>query len=87
MTRELSDVREVEDFLIRRVSEYAGLSSDEIQPDERFVNFGLGSKEAVLLSGDVSEWLGRDVSPTLVWEYPTIAQMAEYLFRYSTAVI
>ena len=70
---------DIERFLIDRVAYYAGVSPDDVDPGETFVNFGLGSKEAVLLSGDVAEWLGRDISPTLVWEYPTITAVASHL--------
>jgi len=72
-------VSEIEQFLIDRVAYYSGVSSRDVDPGEAFVDFGLGSKEAVLLSGDIAEWLRRDVSPTLVWEYPTITEVASFL--------
>src|SRR5207249_2733002 len=43
------------------------------------VSFGLGSLQAVGLAGDLQEWLGRPLSPTLVYEYPTIEALAQHL--------
>lgn len=72
-------VAQIEDFLLDRVAHYARLSPREIDPDSPFSSFGMGSREAVLMSGDLADWLQREVSPTLAWEYPNITQMASHL--------
>lgn len=69
----------IEEFLINQVARYARLPPDEIDPHAVFASFGLGSAAAVQLSGDLSEWLGREISPTLAWEHPTIAQASAHL--------
>ena len=56
----------------------------EVQPHELNVNeplshSGLNSVEAITVSGDLSDWLGYEVSPTIVWDYPTVAAIAAYL--------
>jgi hypothetical protein len=35
--------------------------------------------QAVALSGKLEEWLGRRLSPTLIYNYPTIAALANHL--------
>jgi acyl carrier protein len=35
--------------------------------------------QAVSLSGDLETWLSREISPTVVWDYPTVEQLARYL--------
>ena len=47
-------------------------------PDPRaeLAGLGLGSVELVGLVGDIEEILGTDVSPSVVWEFPTIAALA-----------
>ena len=35
--------------------------------------------DAVTLSGDLEELLGRRLSPTLVYEYPSISLLSHYL--------
>ncbi len=75
------DVRaeEIRAWLIGNIAELAGIPPEEIGVAEPFVDFGLASRHAVLLSGDLELLLGRTLSPTLLYEYPTIAALADYL--------
>ncbi len=66
-------------WLIDRVAEHVGLSPLDIDSSIPFADYGLGSAEAVILSGDLERWLGRSLSPTLLWDYPTIDALATYL--------
>ena len=69
----------IQAWLIRKVSVALSLSPDQIDPRETFASFGLDSRTAVSLSGDLERWLGRRLPPTLVWDYPTIDAIAEHL--------
>lgn len=56
----------------------------EVRPHELNINeplshYGLNSVEAITVSGDLSDWLGYEVSPTIVWDHPTVAAIATYL--------
>ena len=31
------------------------------------------------MTGELEEWLGQSVDPTMVYDYPTIEQFSEYL--------
>ena len=42
-------------------------------------DLGLGSRDAVVLSGELSELLGRKVSPVEFWQHPSIADLARFL--------
>ena len=44
-----------------------------------FASFGLDSAAAVGLVGELSEFLGRRLSATLVWDYPNISALAAHL--------
>ena len=41
--------------------------------------FGLDSAAAVGITGELEQWLGRRLSPTLVYSYPTIATLAHHI--------
>jgi acyl carrier protein len=69
----------IEDWLIETVAERLDLAPDDIEIDEPFTSYGLGSMDAVMLTGDLQDWLSRELSATLLWEYPTIKQLAAYL--------
>jgi acyl carrier protein len=73
------DRQMIEAWLIKRVSTALSLSPDQIDSRETFASYGLDSRTAVSLSGDLERWLGRRLPPTLVWDYPTIDALAEHL--------
>ena len=71
--------KEIQEWLITQVSELLQISPDTIDIHDPFANYGLSSREAVTLSGDLEDLLGRRLSPTLVYEYPSIAVLSQYL--------
>lgn len=42
---------------------------------------GLGSRQAIIMAGDLEDWLGREIPETLVWDFPSITAVAEFLGR------
>ncbi|MGD1952200.1 MAG: SDR family NAD(P)-dependent oxidoreductase, partial [Leptolyngbyaceae cyanobacterium] len=69
----------IEGWLTTRLSRYLNIDSSEINSYEPFSSYGLDSAAAVSLSGELEEWLGRRLSPTLIYDYPSIIQLAQYL--------
>ncbi|MBN3959943.1 type I polyketide synthase [Nostoc sp. NMS8] len=65
-------------WLVAKVTEQLQ-SPQEINIDEPLAQYGLGSLAAVRISGELQEWLGRELSPTLLYDYPSIAVLAQYL--------
>lgn len=49
-----------------------------------FSTQGLSSKDAVAMMGQLGEWLGLPLSPALVFNYPTVATLAEHLATQNT---
>ena len=77
---------EIRSWLIAHLSRVTGLDRCEILTSRPFESFGLDSVKSVALSGELEQWLGRELAPTLVWEYPTIDAMAEGLAGSGPAV-
>jgi myxalamid-type polyketide synthase MxaE and MxaD len=69
----------IQAWLVSKLSERLGIESHEIDIREPFASYGLGSTEAVSLAGELAEWLGRKLSPALVYEYSTIETLARHL--------
>lgn len=69
----------IQDWLVSRLAEELGIDKSAIDPREPFDSLGLSSRDAVTLSGDLEDWLTHRLSPTILWEYPTIETMARYL--------
>lgn len=73
------DARTIADWLLEKVSEFAKIPAEKIDINQPFSMYGLNSRSAVILSGDLEDWLGRRLTATLAYDYPTIALLAEYL--------
>ena len=63
------------DYLVTNV----GCSLDDIDLDVPLNDLAVGSSDAVVLCGEMSELLGRQVSPVEFWQYPTINALARFL--------
>ena len=66
-------------WLIEQVAMRTGLSPELVHVATPFLEFGLGSMDAVQIAGELELRLGRHVSPTAVYNYPSIAALAEWL--------
>jgi acyl transferase domain-containing protein/acyl carrier protein len=71
--------RDIQAWLITRLSRELGIEADRIDPREPFALYGVDSAMAVGISGELETRLGRRLSPTLAFEYPCIAALAAYL--------
>ncbi|MEM6980861.1 MAG: beta-ketoacyl synthase N-terminal-like domain-containing protein, partial [Planctomycetota bacterium] len=64
-----------------------GVASKTLDTNEPFSRLGLKSIQAVRLSGQLAEHLGRPVPATLAYEYPTIEKLAMHLSGAETMLI
>lgn len=70
---------EISEWLLSWLTKELSISRSELSVDEEFVNLGLESRTLVVLVGELEDWLGRPVDPSLAWEHPTIARLAAHL--------
>lgn len=56
-----------------------GCSPEHIARGASMHDLGVGSRDAVVLTGVLSEYLGRPVSPVDFWQYPTVDALAKFL--------
>jgi acyl carrier protein len=69
----------IEDWLIGYVSRLTKLAPERIDVREPLVSYGLGSMDAVRLSGDLEIELKVKLEPTLLYDHPTIESIAAYI--------
>lgn len=69
----------IQAWLVSKLSELLEIEANEIDVEEPFASYGLGSTELVSLSGDLAQWLGRDLPAELAYEFPTIEALARGL--------
>ena len=72
-------MEEIQDWIIEYLSNLLEISSDDIETDVPFDTYGLDSSAAVGLTGDLEDWIGKEVDPTLLYDYPTVDAIAAHL--------
>jgi acyl carrier protein len=70
---------ELQSWLISRLAQELGISTDEIDPSKPLANYGLDSLQQASFIGEISESLGYAFSPALFSEYQDIESLAAYL--------
>jgi acyl transferase domain-containing protein/acyl carrier protein len=75
----LPPAKAIQDWLVAQLSRALGVEPRDIDIREPFTSYGLTSVDAVGLSGDLEEWLGLSLSPTLAYDYPTVETLARHL--------
>ena len=70
---------QIQDWLVASLADRLGITASEIDINEPFASFGLNSVAAVSLSADLEDWLSIKLSPTIVYDYPNIFELAKYL--------
>jgi acyl carrier protein len=50
-----------------------------VEPNATFAQMGLDSATSVYFVVELEEWLGRELEPEIVGDYPTVAQLAHHL--------
>ncbi|MEU8571417.1 beta-ketoacyl synthase N-terminal-like domain-containing protein, partial [Streptomyces pathocidini] len=66
-------------LLTRLVSEACLIAPEEIAPDRPLAEYGLSSRDAVAISGELEAALGRSLPTTLLWQNPSIDALVHHL--------
>lgn len=79
MTATTPDASGLRNWLIDYLIDNVGCNSENIDLDLSLNDLGVGSRDAVVLSGELAELLGRSISPVEFWQHPTINALVEFL--------
>ncbi|WP_280340462.1 polyketide synthase Pks13 [Nocardia neocaledoniensis] len=72
-------VAELREWLRRWVADATGQSIDAITVDRPMEEFGLASRDALALGGDIEDYTGVTLAPTVIYQHPTIGSLAEII--------
>jgi acyl carrier protein len=64
---------------IEELAKALGRPPDKIDPHAKFARLGVDSAMAVYLVMELEDWLGMELAPDVVYEYPTAAELSKYL--------
>jgi acyl carrier protein len=69
----------IELWLRQRIGELLEIAPDKVDINKSLTKYGLDSSAALGLTQELAAWLGEDLDPTIIYDYPTIAQLAHHL--------
>jgi polyketide synthase 12 len=70
---------ELLDWPRNSASEHINIPADDIDANEPLSNLGLESTSVMALARRLSTYVGRNISPTILYSYPTITKIAAHL--------
>lgn len=73
------DAEEIQDWIIDYLARETNTQPEKIDPTATFDSFALDSATAIGMTGDLENWLGKRIDPTIVYDYPTIEQFSAHL--------
>jgi acyl carrier protein len=73
------DEQAIARWLVGHLSGKLDMAPEQVDPAMTFAEQGVDSMMAIVMSGDLAEWSGRNIDPTVLYEYPTIAALAKYV--------
>lgn len=79
-TQQLSE-GELRTWLKNWVASHTNVSAQTISDDRPLEEYGLSSRDAVALSGELEDLLGQSIDATLAYNHPTIAALTDYLLN------
>jgi acyl carrier protein len=74
-----ADRRNILRWLTAQLASYLEVPTTAIEAMVPLAEMGVDSVHAVSLVGDVEERFDIDVDPTMIFDYPTLAHIAEYI--------
>lgn len=73
------EAHRLREWMIEAVAAITSLPPASIDPNEPFAAYGMKSRDLVGLAGDLEVRLGRNIEPSIFYEYPTIEALAGFL--------
>lgn len=73
------DQTKIVNWLTDKLASLLGLDNAAIDLEQSIFTYGLDSSAALSITGELETLLDLDLDSTLLWEYPQISKLAEYL--------
>jgi thioester reductase-like protein len=70
---------DIQEWMVSKLAELLKVGTDEIDVELPLENYGLDSSRAMILVTQAEKMFGVEVSPVMLWHYPTIAALSERL--------
>jgi acyl carrier protein len=72
-------LEQIEAMLTQMLSKVVNVSPDEIDPADSFARYGVDSAGAASLASELSTIMGREITLTMFYDYPSVRDLAQHL--------
>jgi acyl carrier protein len=69
----------IQSWMQAHIGDALKVAGETVDPTQPFTSYGLDSIAGYTLTLELAEWLERDLPASLLWEYPTIVELAQFL--------
>lgn len=76
---ELPTEAEIQAWILSYLAQLLEVEPDHIDTATPFDRYGLDSSAVIGMTGDLEDWLNIELDPTLVYDYPNIEALSQYL--------
>lgn len=70
---------EIQAWIVSYLADLLEVEPDEVNIKIPFDRYSLDSSAAIGMTGDLEDWLGYKLDPTLLYDYPTIELLTHHL--------
>jgi acyl carrier protein len=84
VTKQLLTQSAIEQWLVEHVALALRIDPSKVVVDAPFADYALDSVTALRLVGQMEDLVGRELEPTLLYDYRDIASLSTYLASEST---
>lgn len=70
---------DIEEWLVTYLSGLLRIPVEKVSTRVSFSRYGIDSSASILMSSELSDWLGREIDPTINYSYPTVETLARHL--------
>lgn len=82
-TAHLLTAEEIQVWIVSYLAQQLEIDPDEVDVTMTFDQYGLDSSTAIGMTGELEDWMGKQLDPTLLYDYPTIKALAQELAKES----
>ena len=68
-------------WLANKVAAVLKIDASGVEFNTSFAKLGLDSLAAITISGELEQWLEMEIDATILYQYPTIEELSEYLIE------
>jgi acyl carrier protein len=69
----------IQAWLVNHLAAHLEVPPEGIDLEMPFADYGLDSRTAVTMAGELEKLVGKEVPPTIVWDFPTISAIVRHL--------